>query len=103
MHWMNRVLLAGVVAGLVAWGPSQLERAAGTGELDRVERERTELETGNTELRADIRALSAEVRALKTDPSEVARIAREDLNLVGPGEVVFEVERVKPKAPKATP
>ena len=103
MHWMNRLLLAGLVAGLVAWGPSQLERAAGTDELDRVESERIELEEGNRELREEIRALSAEVRALKTDPGEVARIAREDLNLVGPGEVVFEVERVKPKAPPATP
>ena len=98
MHWMNRVLLAGLVAGLVAWGPSQLERAAGTDELDRVEREKAELEAGNAALQDEIRALSSEVRALKTDPSEVARIAREDLNLVVPGEVVFEVERVQPAA-----
>jgi cell division protein FtsB len=105
MHWMNRLLLAGIVAALVAWGPSQLERAAGTDELDRVEREKVELETGNDALREEIRALSAEVRALQTDPSEIARIAREDLNLVMPGEIVFEVERrgaTKP-APKPTP
>jgi cell division protein FtsB len=103
MHWMNRLLLAGLVAALVAWGPSQLERAAGTDELDRVLGEKLQLEAGNDELRVEIRALSAEVRALKTDPSEVARIAREDLNLVVPGEVVFEVERVKPTVPKSTP
>ena len=30
--------------------------------------------------------------ALKHDPREVARIAREDLNLVRAGEVVFEVQ-----------
>ncbi len=103
MHWMNRLLLAGLVAALVAWGPSQLERAAGTDELDRVLGEKLQLEAGNDALRSEIRALSAEVRALKTDPGEVARIAREDLNLVVPGEIVFEVERVKPTVPKPTP
>jgi cell division protein FtsB len=99
MHWMNRLLLAGLVAALVAWGPSQLERAAGTEELDRVLTEKDSLEAGNAELLAEIRALQAEVRALKTDPGEVARIAREDLNLVAPGEIVFEVERVRKKPP----
>lgn len=103
MHWMNRLLLAGLVAALVAWGPAQLERAAGTDELDRVEGEKLQLEAGNDELRAEIRALSSEVRALKTDPGEVARIAREDLNLVVPGEIVFEVERVKPKVSEPPP
>ncbi|MBX7082876.1 MAG: septum formation initiator family protein [Nannocystaceae bacterium] len=103
MHWVNRILLAGLVAALVAWGPKQLELAAGTDELDRVERERDELAGANAALRDEIGALQAEVRALKTDPAEVARIAREDLNLVGVGEVVFEVERSRSKAPVESP
>ncbi len=103
MHWMNRILLAGLVAALVAWGPQQLELAAGTDELTRVEGERDELDAANAALRREIAELQAEVRALKTDPDEVARIAREDLNLVGQGEIVFEVEHRPAPKTDATP
>lgn len=98
MHWGNRILLAAAVAALVAWGPTQLERAAQSDELGRVQLERDELTAANRALADEIAALAAEVRALKSDPDEVARIAREDLNLVAPGEVVFEVERVASKS-----
>jgi cell division protein FtsB len=94
MHWANRILIAATVAALVAWGPTQLERAAQSDELERVQRERDELAEANRVLADEISGLAAEVRALKSDPDEVARIAREDLNLIAPGEVVFEVERV---------
>jgi cell division protein FtsB len=94
MHWVNRILLAGLVAALVAFGPEQLELAAESDDLARVTGERHELVSGNEVLREEIRLLQAEVTALKADPAEVARIAREDLNLVLPGEVVFEVEHV---------
>ncbi len=98
MHWANRILLAATVAALVAWGPAQLERAAQSDELERVQRERDELTAANGALAEEIAALAAEVWALKSDPDEVARIAREDLNLIAPGEVVFEVERVPVQA-----
>ncbi len=94
MHWVNRILLAGLVAALVAFGPQQIELAAESDDLSRVTAERDQLVTGNAALREEIRLLQAEVRALESDPAEVARIAREDLNLVLPGEVVFEVEHV---------
>lgn len=96
MHWGNRILLAATVAALVAWGPSQLERAAQSDELERVQGERDALVEANRALADEVAALGAEVRALKSDPDEIARIAREDLNLVAPGEVVFEVERTAP-------
>ncbi len=35
-------------------------------------------------------ALNVEVRALRTDPSRVEAIAREELGLVKPGEIVYE-------------
>jgi cell division protein FtsB len=95
MHWVNRILLAALVAAIVAFGPKQLELAAQSDDLARVTAERGELTTSNETLEEEIRLLQAEVEALKADPAEVARIAREDLNLVLPGEVVFEVQRVQ--------
>jgi cell division protein FtsB len=93
MHWVNRILLALLAAGIIAYWPERLELTAGSEDLERVVRERDELEAGNEALREQIRLMQAEIHALKTDPREVARIAREDLNLVRAGEVVFEVER----------
>jgi cell division protein FtsB len=103
MHWVNRILLAGLVAALVAFGPKQIELAAESDDLARVTAERDDLESGNDALHEEIRLLEAEVRALQSDDAEVARIAREDLNLVLPGEVVFEVEHVPAVAPSRPP
>ncbi len=107
MAWLNRLLLALLVAGAIAYLPRQLTESGSSEDLARVQRERTELEAGNEALRADIELLAAEVRALHQDPgdprgredlnAEIERIAREDLNLIRPGEVVFEVNAQEAK------
>jgi cell division protein FtsB len=93
MHWVNRILLALLAAGIIAYWPERLDLAASSDDLERVIRERDALTLGNEALREEIRRMQAEIHALKHDPREVARIAREDLNLVRAGEVVFEVQR----------
>lgn len=61
------------------------------------------------QLETDNKRLEAEVLALKNDPRSLEKIAREELNLVRPGEVVLVLpdgweQRVKPAAPSsATP
>jgi len=94
MHWVNRILLALLVAGLMAFWPDRLELAADSEDLERVRAERTALVERNETLQNEIRLIGAEIHALKTDHREVARIAREDLNLVKPGEFVFEVKHI---------
>jgi len=93
MHWVNRILLAALVAAAIAYWPERLELATSSEDLERISREREELRAANDALHEEIRLIRAEIYALKHDPREVARIAREDLNLVRAGEVVFEVER----------
>jgi cell division protein FtsB len=109
MVWLNRLLLALLVTGAIAYLPRELSESAGSEDLARVTAERDGLAAGNESLQTDIELLEAEVRALhqdSTDPrgrealnAEIERIAREDLNLVRPGEVVFELrtEESKPK------
>lgn len=96
MHWLNRILLAALLAGVVAVAPRQFEAASDNDDLTRVLEEKASLIDTNAGLQADIELLRAEVSALKGDRAEVARIAREDLNLVMPGEVVFEVDYETP-------
>lgn len=86
-------MVAALVAGVIALWPERVELTAASEDLERVGREREELRAANEALREEIRLIRAEIHALKHDPREVARIAREDLNLVRAGEAVFEVER----------
>ena len=99
MSWPNRVLLALVIAAAIALLPNQ--ESVEPQDLSRVLNERDALQERVEDLRAEISILEAEVGALHPDPRdprsaqrverELARIDREDLNLVQPGEVVFEV------------
>ncbi|MBK7826180.1 septum formation initiator family protein [Nannocystis sp.] len=98
MQWVNRILLAALLAFAVAYLPQHIYASSGADDLGRVEREHAALQRSNDRLRGEIAALRAELTALKRDPAEVARIAREDLNLIRPGEVVFEVQRPAPTA-----
>jgi cell division protein FtsB len=45
-------------------------------------------------------ALAKEVRALRTDPGRIEAIAREELGLVKPGELVYEFRGVSPSPSK---
>ncbi len=104
MTWLNRILLALFITAAIAFLPSYDE--LGTEDLARVRTERVDLRAGNAGLRDEIRLLEAEVQALHRDPDdpadaervdrELARIAREDLNMIMPGELVFEVQRPAP-------
>jgi len=95
MHWLNRILVALALVAVVALGPRQYQLVTASEDLIRIRSERAELTETNRILQDEIRLLRAEVEALHEDHDEIARIAREDLNLVAPGEVVFELEHVK--------
>jgi cell division protein FtsB len=92
MTWLNRILLALFITAALAFLPNY--EHLGAEDLSRVRAERDDLGDSNTALREQIRLLEAEVDALQRD---LARIAREDLNMIMPGELVFELRR--PSAP----
>ena len=76
------LLLALVVASVV--GNRGLVR------VYRMHQTRAALEREIVQLTASNAALAEEVRALRTDPGRVEAIAREELGLVKPGELVYE-------------
>jgi len=92
MSWPHRISFAALLALIVAVGPRSFELATTGDDLPRIEREREQLTQKNDALREEIRLLRAEVEALQKDPREIARIARQDLNLAAPHDIVFEVE-----------
>ncbi len=69
--------------------------ALGEGGLSRVERlrgERVRAEARNARLAGENADLIARVRALRDDPEIIATVARDQLGLVRPGEIVIRFE-----------
>ena len=112
MTWLNRSLVALLLAGLLAYLPGEIDAMRGPDDLERVTNERDALAKGNARLREELRLVDAEVSALHADAAvpgsrevmmrEIERIAREDLNMVRPGEIVFEFDGT-PNATEAAP
>lgn len=84
------LLLVGVgaVCGAILLRAHREYRAA------RLEYERLEAEVKH--LRLETERLAEEIRALKSDPEVIERIAREELHMVRPDEMIFSF----PEAPK---
>jgi cell division protein FtsB len=59
--------------------------------MRRTQHEITQLTAQIHQLNAENESLSGEVDALKTDPRLIERIAREDMGLAKPGEVIFKM------------
>lgn len=53
-----------------------------------------DLRGSNQELVHEIASLKREIEALRSDPASVERIARDELGMVGPGELVFQFSLV---------
>jgi cell division protein FtsB len=63
-------------------------------EIERLRQEITQVNTEN-------RNLAEQVKALKTDPKLIERIAREEMHLARPGELIFKLpQATTPATPK---
>ena len=52
-------------------------------------------------LNSDNKSLSSQVNSLKTDPKAIERIAREDMGLARPGEIIYKLpDSAKPGDPQ---
>ena len=58
----------------------------------RLRRDLHSLEDRNTRLAAENQRLKLEVQRVRTEPAALERAARENLGLVRPGEIVFNLE-----------
>jgi cell division protein FtsB len=52
--------------------------------------EQAALSRDNDALRTEVRSLARDVEALRSDESSVERIARDELGMVRPGEILFQ-------------
>ena len=83
-------LLAILIAGLSVGGNRSLVR------IYRMNRTKTELHQEIERLKQRNEALARKVQSFTHDPGEVEAIAREDLGLIKPGEVVYQFGSSRP-------
>ncbi len=60
-----------------------------------LEKEIIQLKQSNESLKKENTRIRAEIEGLKSDPRAVEKIAREKLNLVKPGETVYQIVKKK--------
>jgi cell division protein FtsB len=95
VRWVARGLVAVSLAFAFGYLPYRVYGGAGLGRLRRLTVELAELKARNQVTSAENARLRAEVHALRHDLGAVERVAREELGLVRPGEVVFQIEEAK--------
>lgn len=69
--------------------------------MRRTQKEIDDIRAQIGKVNAENKSLADEVDALKTDPKSIERIAREEMGLARPGEMIFKLpEASKPAPPK---
>jgi cell division protein FtsB len=93
-RWATRVALAGAFALALAYVPYRLLGGSATAQVARLGGELERVRAASAELRAENAELRREIEALRSDPGAIEDIARDDLGLVRPGELVIRVDEV---------
>ncbi len=91
--WLMRLLGAGLLMALLAYVPYLVYRGDGYVHYRDMQDRLAEIERKNEAQRAQNRALRREVRRLRDDPAALTAVARDELGLVLPGEIVIQIEK----------
>jgi cell division protein FtsB len=90
--WLTRIALATALAVVLAYFPYRLLDGAGARKAEglRVQHQRTM--EASRQLAAENERLRHEIDALKSDVRAIEDIARDELGLVRPGEIIIRIE-----------
>jgi cell division protein FtsB len=95
-RWWIRLFGAALVAGALALVPYVLTRTDGYVRFRDMQDRLADLERGNDELRQRNAVIKREIYRLKHDLGAVEAVARDELGLVRPGDLVIQLEQ-RPK------
>jgi cell division protein FtsB len=92
-QWLIRLFGAAALAVLLAYVPYVIYRGDGYVQYRKMKDELEDLERKNDALRLLNRGLRREAKRLRTDPQALGAVARDELGLVKPGEIVIQIEK----------
>ena len=81
---VSLLLLAAVVV------PFKVLDSNGIDRVERLRNELTELNAANAQLKRENETLSFEIHAFHANPDYVEKVARDELGMVGPHEIVYQ-------------
>ncbi|HEU5058526.1 MAG TPA: septum formation initiator family protein [Kofleriaceae bacterium] len=90
--WGARLAAALMLASAIAYLPYHLIGGSSGAQLERIERELERVRGEIGARRVDNAELRRDIEALRSDPGAIEDIARRDLGLVRPGEVILRFE-----------
>jgi cell division protein FtsB len=105
-RWTFRLIAAALIAGALGYVPWRIYGSQGYVHHRKLTGDLAELERKNAELRQKNRELAAEVARLTGDSAAIAQVARDELGMVAPGEMVLQIEPPAPNravVPEAAP
>jgi cell division protein FtsB len=91
--WGLRLAAALMLAGAIAYLPYRLIGGTSSAQLERVESELARVRGEIAARRSDNGELRRDIEALRSDPGSIEDIARRDLGMVRPGEVILRFEQ----------
>lgn len=94
-RWFFRLLLAAFLAVGVGYLPYRAYGPGGVGRTLRLQRDLEGLEESNRRLQEENLRLRTRVRALREDRLAIEQVARDELGLVRPEDVVFQFESTR--------
>lgn len=92
-RWLYRIVGAVLLAGLLAYLPYRVHQSDGYSRMTRMHEELSELDQRAAALRRENQSLRRDIHRLRGDLEAIDRVARDDLGLVQPDEIVIQVER----------
>jgi len=70
--------------------PIKLFDARGFERVEKLRRERDKLEETNRAIERENESLRAQIRAFHVDPEHIEKVARDELGMVGPDEIIYQ-------------
>ena len=92
VSWTKRLVACSVIVGALAYIPYRLYGSEGWVAYRMLRRQEEDLDRKIADLRRDNREKTREVRRLREDPAAIEDVARDDLGMIKPGEIVIKVE-----------
>jgi cell division protein FtsB len=92
LRWTARIAAATLLAGAIVYVPYRLFRLADTQRLAQLSSTLEQLRQRNRALRSENEQLARDVARLEDNPQALEHVAREELGLVRPLDIVFQFE-----------
>ncbi|MCC6746268.1 MAG: septum formation initiator family protein [Deltaproteobacteria bacterium] len=91
-RWVLRLALAGGLAVGLGYLPYRAYGPSGVGRVHRLEQQLDRLDRGNAAMQEENQRLRGQVKRLTDGRRAIERVARDELGLVRPGDLVFQFE-----------